>query len=109
MTTAPRCANPRCAAEATHYPVISFGPIAHPDGDPLPYRLEAPRGMCGACQDGFDPAFFFTDTAKAGMAAMIDREQRIPPDFTRLKLEWVSVDEPAFAEIAGGGQARLWF
>lgn len=109
MSDQTKCANPRCATAATHYPAISFGPIAHREDAAFPYRLEVPRGMCPGCQDGFDPAFFFGDTARAAMATMIEREHRVSPDFTRLKVEWVAIADPALAEIAGGGHARLWF
>lgn len=101
------CANPLCAAAATHFPVIHFGPAKHPG--PLPYKLEAPKGLCLGCQPGFDPAAFFADEAKADMGKMIVANGMPQPDFDRLELEWLPIDHPHFAEIAGGGEARLWF
>jgi hypothetical protein len=105
----PRCANPLCTDAATHFPVILFGPTDEIQPDPLPYRLEVPKGMCSACQPGFEPERFFTTAAQAGINLMLEREGRAEADYSRLRVEWVGVDDPSIADIVGGGQARLWF
>jgi hypothetical protein len=105
----PKCANPLCSDAATHFPVIRIARVDQMPREPLPYSLEVPKGMCPACQPGFEPERFFAEEARASMAAMLEREGRPAADFDRLHLEWVSVEEPCFAELAGGGAARLWF
>lgn len=95
------CFNKGCDRAGTHFPTICFGPG--------PYRLEVPQLACQNCQLFFDPKAFFGPQAREAMSAMIMSAGAEQPDFDDLRVEWRSKDDPVYVELAGGGQARLWF
>jgi hypothetical protein len=105
VTRGPTCANPCCASPAAGFPVIYFGPAQ----EPRRYRLEVPKGMCGECQPLFHADAFFTDASRVEMSRMIDEQGLALPDYDRLAVDWIGIEDPAFAEVAALRQARLWF
>lgn len=103
------CFNKGCGHAGTHFPVIMFGAAGRVPGEALPYRLEIPLAACKDCQPRFNPDVYVTEQARLEMASVIVNAGKPQPDFSGLRTIWKSLDDPVWAELKGGGEARFIF